>query len=281
MSVQMRIGFDDPFFPLYVVLIDIERDSTSAQEYAGLYKGESAPSEAVLAIAESPISLFVFFMPKRFWQRVASESNRYHGKMTTQRAAKFQTRQKARRSKDSSVEVPTRKDIRQRLREMKQIEPHELIVALGLVIARMNVSSLEATFVSLDNELRWRNSTRDLVSSCHGTGKNFSSIFCGILTSKHVMVRRFDEIMRSVHFSDKNDANAKNDRAWEIRPIVIALQRGFRKGFVCPAILSFDEGMIPSRSPFDGIRVYMKDKPHKWGTKLFVACCAQTVYCLR
>ncbi|KAG3171192.1 hypothetical protein PI126_g2014 [Phytophthora idaei] len=74
---------------------------------------------------------------KRFWQRFASESNRYHGKMPTQRAAKFQTRQKARRSKDSSVEVPTRKDIRQRLREMKQMEPHELIVALGLVIARM------------------------------------------------------------------------------------------------------------------------------------------------
>ncbi|KAG3252609.1 hypothetical protein PI124_g2798 [Phytophthora idaei] len=70
-------------------IIDIETDSTSAQEYAGLYK------------------------------------------------AKFQTRQKARRSKDSSVEVPTRKDIRQRLREMKQMEPHELIVALGLVIARM------------------------------------------------------------------------------------------------------------------------------------------------
>ncbi|KAG2786669.1 hypothetical protein PC129_g11092 [Phytophthora cactorum] len=116
---------------------DIKTDSTSAQEYAGLYKGASVPSEAVLAIAESPISLFVFFMPKRLWQRVASESNRYHGKMTTQRAAKFQTRQKARRSKDSSVDVPTRKDIRQRLREMKHIEPHELIVALGLVIARM------------------------------------------------------------------------------------------------------------------------------------------------
>ncbi|OWY94895.1 hypothetical protein PHMEG_00035249 [Phytophthora megakarya] len=28
------------------------------------------------------------------------------------------------------------------------------------------------------------------------------------------------------------------------------------------------------------MRVYIKDKPHKWGTKLFMLCCSQTAYCI-
>ncbi|KAG6946536.1 hypothetical protein JG688_00016003 [Phytophthora aleatoria] len=114
-----------------------DTDTSSAQEYPGLYKSAPGPSEAVLAIPELPISLFFFFMSKRSCQHVASESNQYHDQMITQRTAKIQTRQKMRRSKDSCVEVQTRKDIQQRLCEMKQIEPHELIVALGLMFARM------------------------------------------------------------------------------------------------------------------------------------------------
>ncbi|KAE9241192.1 hypothetical protein PF002_g9390 [Phytophthora fragariae] len=39
--------------------------------------------------------------------------------------------------------------------------------------------------------------------------------------------------------------------------------------------------MIPSRSRHNVTRQYMKDKPHKWGTKLFMTCCADTAYCLR
>ncbi|POM78257.1 Hypothetical protein PHPALM_4231 [Phytophthora palmivora] len=39
--------------------------------------------------------------------------------------------------------------------------------------------------------------------------------------------------------------------------------------------------MIPSRSRHNVTRQYMKDKPHKWGTKLFMTCCANTAYWLR
>ncbi|POM60489.1 hypothetical protein PHPALM_30649 [Phytophthora palmivora] len=45
--------------------------------------------------------------------------------------------------------------------------------------------------------------------------------------------------------------------------------------------MSFDEAMLPSRSSFNRMRVYMKDKPHKWGTKLFMLCCSQSDYCMR
>ncbi|KAF1794610.1 hypothetical protein GQ600_4005 [Phytophthora cactorum] len=41
-------------------------------------------------------------------------------------------------------------------------------------------------------------------------------------TTKSRHARRFDEIMRSLHFPNNNDTNAKNDRAWKTRPIVTA-----------------------------------------------------------
>ncbi|DAZ92779.1 TPA: hypothetical protein N0F65_000338 [Lagenidium giganteum] len=29
------------------------------------------------------------------------------------------------------------------------------------------------------------------------------------------------------------------------------------------------------------MRIYLKDKLHKWGTKMFLTCCAESVYCFR
>ncbi|OWZ13010.1 hypothetical protein PHMEG_00013748 [Phytophthora megakarya] len=37
-----------------------------------------------------------------------------------------------------------------------------------------------------------------------------------------------------------------------------------------PPVLALDEAMIPSRSRHNVTRPFMKDKPHKWGTKLFM-----------
>ncbi|OWY99821.1 LOW QUALITY PROTEIN: hypothetical protein PHMEG_00029113, partial [Phytophthora megakarya] len=45
--------------------------------------------------------------------------------------------------------------------------------------------------------------------------------------------------------------------------------------------MAFDEAMLPSRSSFNRMRVYMKDKPQKWESKLFMLCCSQSAYCLR
>ncbi|OWZ19015.1 reverse transcriptase [Phytophthora megakarya] len=43
----------------------------------------------------------------------------------------------------------------------------------------------------------------------------------------------------------------------------------------------FDKAMLPSRSTFNDMRVYMKYKSHKWGSKLFMLCCSTTAYCIR
>ncbi|POM64423.1 Retrotransposable element, partial [Phytophthora palmivora] len=91
---------------------------------------------------------------------------------------------------------------------------------------------------------------------------------------------RFERIMRNLHFSDNTAPAASTDKAWKVRPIVETLQRTFRSGYRTPPIISFDEAMVPSRSKYNPMRQFVKDKPHRWGTKLFMSCCAQTAYCL-
>ncbi|POM65861.1 Hypothetical protein PHPALM_18363 [Phytophthora palmivora] len=66
---------------------------------------------------------------------------------------------------------------------------------------------------------------------------------------------RFAHIARNLHFSSNRDPRAVVD--------------------------PFDEAMLPSRSSFNRMRVYMKDKPHKYGTKLFMLCCSYPAYCIR
>lgn len=89
-------------------------------------------------------------------------------------------------------------------------------------------------------------------------------------------VHRFDEIMHHLHFSDNASPKASTDRAWKIRPIVETLQRTFKQGYTPGPVLSFDEGMIPSHSKYNGTRRFMRDKPHKWGTKMFLTCCPKS-----
>ncbi|KAE9329944.1 hypothetical protein PR003_g15438 [Phytophthora rubi] len=86
------------------------------------------------------------------------------------------------------------------------------------------------------------------------------------------------EIPRNLHFSCNLNPRAKTDRAWKIRKVVHVLQRTFRRPFI-PAELAFDEAMLPSRSSFNRTRVYMKDTPCKWVSRLF--CCTHTAYCIR
>ncbi|POM61531.1 hypothetical protein PHPALM_29438, partial [Phytophthora palmivora] len=58
-------------------------------------------------------------------------------------------------------------------------------------------------------------------------------------------------------------------------------QRTFERGYVAPSHVAFDGAISPRRSSFNKMRVYMKDKPHKWGTKLFMLCSAVAAYCIR
>ena len=86
---------------------------------------------------------------------------------------------------------------------------------------------------------------------------------------------------RYLHFTSNLDNQAKTDRAWKVRSISNVLQETFSKYYIPGLYLSFDEAVLPGESALHSFLMYFKDKPHKFGTKLFMLCCAKSAYCIR
>ena len=107
-------------------------------EYPGLYDGSWGPTREVLDVAESPLDLFWFFVPKALICTIADESNRYASQTLKARARTIREKQtKSKRSGKRVKNVETLKQIRSRLRAMPAFQPYEYAVLFGLLIARM------------------------------------------------------------------------------------------------------------------------------------------------
>ncbi|OWZ14699.1 hypothetical protein PHMEG_00011787 [Phytophthora megakarya] len=148
-------------------------------------------------------------------------------------------------------------------REAKKpdIQPHEVLHVLGLLMARM-LNPHRRRFRD-----HWGSTVKGTIPRD---------------TFSYFMARnRFEHIMANLHFTNNADVRAATDRAWKIRSVVETLQHTFPAGYKTPPVISFDEGILPSKNRNNPIRQYMKAKPHKWGTNLFLTCCATTAYCVR
>ncbi|OWZ08002.1 LOW QUALITY PROTEIN: hypothetical protein PHMEG_00019523 [Phytophthora megakarya] len=58
-------------------------------------------------------------------------------------------------------------------------------------------------------------------------------------------------------------------------------KKTFRRGYRLGKVFSIDEGMMPNRSKYNPVRVFMSDKPSKYDTKFYVTFCAETAYLSR
>jgi hypothetical protein len=210
----------------------------------------------VLELAESPLRLFFYFMSPRLWRRIAKESNRYYDQQLNARVDRMLSAQHARGEESSREEVMLRET-----KSQKKIQPEDIVHCIGLLVARM-LCPHKRKFAD-----HWAKT---------GVGAVPKGTF-----GQFVRRARFDRIMQSLHFTNNTDPRAETDRAWKVRSVVETLQETFRRGYKTPPVLSFDEAMIPSRSRHNVTRQFMKDKPHKWGTKLFMTYYADTAYCLR
>jgi hypothetical protein len=224
--------------------------------YEGLYDGPYGPSDSVLSVAEDPLALLFYFMPPKLWSQIAVESNTYHTQSTPLRARAIRSQQ--RRNDDDGEDLG---EIRRRLSKVPDIGAWEVLQVMGLLIARM------------------------LVPIRKGIAAHWSLKKMGALPSNRFSLfmtkNRFFHIMGYLHFSNNKSPQARLDRAWKIRPVVDVLQRTFARGYRAPPVISFDEATLPSRSRYNPTRQFNKDKPHKSGTKVFVAACAETAYCMR
>ena len=205
-----------------------------------------------------PIDVFFFFMPKKLWRDIATETNRYERQTRNDRVEDAKTR---------SNKLPPRLAEAYLARERKRIEgidkiqPCEILHVIGLLVARSLCP------LRLGIEQHWKSVSRGAIPA--GTW------------STYMPRQRFRDILRFMHFSNNEDPRSKQDRAWKIRPVIDTLQDRFARGMTLGRWVAFDEMVIPSRSSRNGIRIYLKNKPHKYGTKLFAVCCGETKYCAR
>ncbi|POM57745.1 Hypothetical protein PHPALM_37705 [Phytophthora palmivora] len=233
------------------------------EDYPQLYSGGSGPTPKALAAASTPSGAFFYFLQPQLWVDIAAESNDYFEASIDVRVEGQHAKQLHRELKHPGFKAKSRDTIREDVLKIPRIEERELCVFIGLLLPRSIVHNKE----KLANH--WK--TREEGAIPRGCFGRF-------------MTRdRFMHLSRNLHFSRNDDPNAATDRAWELRPVIDALQDRFAAGYTPPAIMAFDEAMatLPSRSTFNRMRVYIKDKPHKWGTKLFMLCCSTTVYCFR
>ena len=86
---------------------------------------------------------------------------------------------------------------------------------------------------------------------------------------------RLRNLLRYLHFVD-GEGPAKGqpgyDPLFKIRPIIDNLQKSFVNNWTTSSSVTVDEGMIPTRSPKSRMRVYMPNKPIKWGIKVWKMC---------
>lgn len=98
----------------------------------------------------------------------------------------------------------------------------------------------------------------------------------------NVMPRaRFEEIRRNLHFcnnEETRDPKSPNyDRAYKIRPVVDHLNNCFQNALNNTKIQSIDEHMIKFKG-HNIMKQYIKNKPVKWGFKLWCRCDSATGY---
>ncbi|GMF18888.1 unnamed protein product [Phytophthora fragariaefolia] len=224
------------------------------QRYPHLYDGAYGPSDEVMEIADSPLELFLFFMPRSLWRDIAAESTLYHEQHLVERVDRMYLKQTVpgAKSKDYFMEREAKKG---------DIKAHEVVIMLGLLVARM-INPQRRQFYD-----HW--STSSVGAIAGGTFGKFMK--------RH----RFIHILSNLHFTNNASEQAGTDRAWKVRSVVRELQQTFLRGYTTPPVLSLDEAMIPLHNRHNPTRQYVANKPHKWGTKLFMTCCANSSYCLR
>ena len=236
-------------------------DVSKAAEAYKPFSSDPTVSDEAIAVAKTmePIDLLFFFMPKTLWCDIAKETNRYERQTREERIRLARVKLRQKYSRQVAAEKFAEAQIK--IGEFREIDPHEIVVLLGLLVAR----SLCPMRSGLEHH--WTSTQNGAVPA--GTWSRFMTR------------QRYREISRFLHFSDNKNPMAKKDRAWKIRPVVDTLQRTFKAGLHLGKWIAFDEMVIPSRSSRNSIRVYLKNKPHKYGTKLFAVCCGETSYCAR
>lgn len=83
--------------------------------------------------------------------------------------------------------------------------------------------------------------------------------------------KRFEDIETYLHCVNNEDFKDSTDILYKIRPIIVELQNSCQTLFKPTRTIVIDEGMVPFKGRHK-IKQYAKDKPVKWGFKIYKLC---------
>ncbi len=92
---------------------------------------------------------------------------------------------------------------------------------------------------------------------------------------------RFKTILQALHLNDNTNyiprGNENHDPMFKLQPVYSVLNQKYQTSYVLSSNVAIDEAMCPfkGRVPF---RVYMPNKPHKWGMKIYEVCESHSGY---
>jgi hypothetical protein len=69
----------------------------------------------------------------------------------------------------------------------------------------------------------------------------------------------------------------KSDKIYKVSPVFEHLLQKFKHYYVPGQNMSLDEGMIPTKNKLS-FKQYIKNKPIRWGIKIFILCDAENGY---
>ncbi|ETI30034.1 hypothetical protein F443_22847 [Phytophthora nicotianae P1569] len=240
---------------------EMRPDEWIREDYPGIYEGDHGPTAGALNAASTVLGAFLRLVTPQLLERVARETNSYFYENLDARVESQYVKQQARKKKKPRFSIQTPQEIKEILQRTPDVSGRELCIFIGLLIAR-TIAPNKEKFAH-----HWKTTDEGAIPrGCFG---------------QFMKRDRFDHISRNLHFSSNSDRRATTDRAWKLRPVIDVLQETFQHNFIPPAVMAFDEAMLPSMSPFNKMRVFMRDKPHRWGTKLFMLCCSSSAYCIR
>ncbi|KAG3086668.1 hypothetical protein PI125_g18889 [Phytophthora idaei] len=104
-----------------------------SEGYPRLSTAVATPTRELQDIADSPMMLLFYFLPKSLWVSITKETNRYKNQTAHTRAKRIRSKQRKR----STATPETVKQIERRLRAEPAYQPHEILHVIGLLVARM------------------------------------------------------------------------------------------------------------------------------------------------
>jgi hypothetical protein len=98
---------------------------------------------------------------------------------------------------------------------------------------------------------------------------------------KHISRNKFVELRRNLHFNDNTlnlpTSHPNHDRTFKLTPVINHFKAAFKSAMQPTERQSVDEHMIKFKGN-NHMKQYMKNKPIKWGFKVWCRCCSETGY---